>query len=290
MDYDRVDLRISKLNSVALVKHTQVIRSTLEEGINLIGGFGNLISPVLVKPNLCTIKDGTGATVTDIEVVKAIIGLLLQENEKLSIRIIETDSQSKYVQEAFDFFGYTEYCKEMRQKGADVATLDQSNTPLAKIQFDGKYFKNPELPEILSRPHYFISVATAKTHYLSYITGVLKNLFGVLPRKDMAVYHSKIHEVIADLARMLKPNLNIVDARVGVEDWNGPTTHQIGAFILGRDPVSVDSVMTKVFQLNPNDVPHLKKLEPYNLGSIDTEVIGISWKTFVIKFSIPKVP
>lgn len=277
------------MNSVALVKHTQDIRSTLEEGINLIGGFGNLKSPVLVKPNLCTIKDGTGATVTDIEVVKTIIDLLLQEDESLSIRIIETDSQSKYAQEAFDFFGYTEYCEEMQQIGADVATLDQSNTPLAKIQFDGEYFKDPELPEILSKPHHFISVATAKTHYLSYITGALKNLFGVLPRKDMAVYHSKIHEVITDLTRILKPNLNIIDARIGVEDWNGPTTHQIGAFIFGQNPVSVDAVMTKVFQLNPENVQHLVKLVNYNLGSMNPEIIGTSIEEVSVQFGIPKV-
>jgi len=277
------------LNSVALIKHTQDIRTTLEEGIKLIGGFGDLYSPVLVKPNLCTLKDGTGATVTDIEVVKTIIDLLLQEDESLKIRIIETDSQSKYAQEAFDFFGYTEYCEAMQQKGADVATLDQSNTPLAKIQFDGEYFKDPELPDILSKPHYFISVATAKTHYLSYITGVVKNLFGVLPRKDMAVYHSKIHEVIADLTRILKPNLNIVDARVGVEDWNGPTTHQIGCYIFGLNPVSVDAVMTKVFQLNPENVPHLMKLVDHNLGSIHPEVIGIPIEDVSVKFSIPKV-
>jgi uncharacterized protein (DUF362 family) len=277
------------LNSVALVKHTKDIRSTLEEGINLIGGFGSLISPVLVKPNLCTTKDGTGATVTDIEVVKAIIDLLLQEDESISIRIIETDSQSKFAQEAFDFFGFTDYCEQMQQQGADVATLDQSNTPLAKIQFDGEYFKDPELPEILSNMHYFISVATSKTHYLSYITGVLKNLFGVLPRKDMAVYHSNIHEVITDLAHILNPNLNIVDARVGVEDWNGPTTHKIGAFIFGYDPVSVDAVMTKVFQLKPENVSHLVKLNNQNLGSLHPEVIGARIEDVSVQFTIPKV-
>jgi uncharacterized protein (DUF362 family) len=175
------------LDSVALLKFKHNEYRTLSQGLNTIG-FGKLISPVLIKPNLCTIKDGTGHTVTDIEVVKSIVSLLLEEVENLSIRIIESDSMSKYAREVFDFFGYTDYCEMMQEKGADVATLDLSKAPLTKIQFEGDYFKDPDLPDVLTKPHYFISVANAKTHYLSYITGVLKNLFGVLPRKDMSYY------------------------------------------------------------------------------------------------------
>jgi uncharacterized protein (DUF362 family) len=277
------------LDPVAIVKYEEGLYSTLSRGFNLIGGFGELKSPVLIKPNICTNKDGTGHSVTDPELVKTIISTLLKIDSGLSVRIIESNSQSKNAQESFDFFGYTKYCEEQQETGNDVATVDLSNIPLAKIQFEGEYFSNPELPVIITEPHYFISVATAKTHYLSYITGVLKNLFGVLPRKDMAVYHSKIHEVIADLTRIVKPDLNIVDARVGVEDWNGPKTHRIGAFIIGEKPVSVDVVMTKVFQLDPNHVSHLVKLSGKEFGTMFPEVIGTPIKDVSVQFSIPKV-
>ena len=182
------------MDSVALVKYKEDIHSTLEEGLGHIGGFGDLKSPVLVKPNICTIKDGTGHSVTDIEVVKAIIDLLLETDSKLSIKIIESDSQSKNAGEVFVKFGYTKFCEDKQNSGFDVSTVDLSRLPLTRISFDGEYFKDPELPDILTRPHYFISVAVAKTHGLSYITGVLKNLFGVLPRKDMSFYHKQIHE------------------------------------------------------------------------------------------------
>ncbi len=245
-----MSLRKLNLDSAVLIKYKQNIRSTLKEGLGHLGGFGDLKSPVLIKPNICTIKDGTGHSVTDIEVVRVIIDLLLETDSKLSIKIIESDSQSKNAEEAFAKFGYTKYCEDKQKNGFDVTTVDLSRLPLTKISFDGEYFKNPELPDILTRPHYFISVAVAKTHGLSYITGVLKNLFGVLPRKDMSFYHPKIHEIITDLARILRPELNIVDARVGVEDWNGPITHRIEAFILGRQPVSVDATMTRIFELD----------------------------------------
>ena len=47
------------MNSVALVKHKQIFKETLEEGIDNLGGFGDLISPVIIKPNICTINDDT---------------------------------------------------------------------------------------------------------------------------------------------------------------------------------------------------------------------------------------
>ena len=48
------------MDSVALVKVNQDYEKALSEGLNLIGGFGVLQSPVLIKPNICTISDGTG--------------------------------------------------------------------------------------------------------------------------------------------------------------------------------------------------------------------------------------
>lgn len=275
------------MDPITIVRYNQDIRRTLEEGLNHLGGFGNLKSPVLVKPNLCTNKDGTGHSVTDTEVVKTIVELLLETDPKLSIKVIESDSQSKNADEVFVNFGYTKFCEDKQDSGFDVTTVDLSRSPLLPISFEGEYFNDPELPDILTRPHYFISVAVAKTHGLSYITGVLKNLFGVLPRKDMSFYHSQIHEIITDLARILRPELNIVDARVGVEDWNGPKTHKIGAFLMGRQPVSVDAVMTRIFELDPLDVSHLVKSSKHNLGVLDPIVIGESIEGLSVKFNKP---
>ncbi|MGY5871601.1 MAG: DUF362 domain-containing protein [Candidatus Thorarchaeota archaeon] len=275
------------MDSVALVKYGKDIQNTLEQGFGHLGGFGELKSPVLVKPNICTIKDNTGHSVTDTEVVKAVIELLLEKDSKLSIKIIESDSQSKNAGEAFVKFGYTKFCKDKEDSGFDVTTVNLSHSRLSKISFEGEYFTDPKLPEILTKPHYFISIAAAKTHGLSYITGVLKNLFGVLPRKDMSVYHSRIHEIITDLARILRPELNIVDARVGVEDWNGPITHKIDAFIFGRQPVSVDAVMTSIFELNPNDVLHLVKSSKHDLGLLEPSVVGEKVEDMSVKFSHP---
>jgi uncharacterized protein (DUF362 family) len=278
----------SLLNSVALVKHKDNISKTLEEGLTYIGGFGDLASPVLIKPNICTMSDNTGYSVTRVETVKALVGLLLETDEKLSIRIIESDSESKNAEEAFQKFGYTKLCEEMEAAGFDVKTVDLSNTPLMELQFIGDYFRYPELPEIILSAGYFISLAIPKTHYLSFITGALKNLFGILPKKDQAFYHSKIDEVIVDLARIIRPNLSIIDARVGIEGWNGPKTRRLDAFILGHGAVSVDATMARIMGFEPEQIRHIMNSYVYGLGTINPSVHGDSIESIAVKFKPPK--
>lgn len=276
------------MNTVALVKYKDSIIQSLREGLNHIGGFGPLKSPVLIKPNICTINDDTGYSVTRVETVSALIELLLKANEELSIKIIESDSQSKNAEESFQKFGYSQLCKENQKAGFDVSTVDLSKAPLKELSFHGDYFENPRLPEILLNVGYFISVAVPKTHYLSFVTGVLKNLFGVLPRKDQAFYHSSIDDVIVDLARIIRPSLNIVDARVGVEGWNGPKTRKIDTFILGRGAVSVDSVMARIMGFKPEQVRHIMKTFDYDLGTISPDVLGESIDPMVVRFNPAK--
>ncbi|MFW9888126.1 MAG: DUF362 domain-containing protein, partial [Candidatus Thorarchaeota archaeon] len=215
------------MTSVALVKFKESLKSTLSAGLDLIGGFSNLESPVLIKPNICTISDGTGSSVTDVKVVEAITRLILEEDRGLTIKIVESDSQSKYAEEAFEKFGYGDLERSMKREGFNVSLVNLSKSPLVKADFKGRYFDGPEIPDLLVNPHWFVTVAAAKTHYLTTITGALKNQFGVLPRKDQAFYHPHIDDVVIDLNNLIQPDLCIVDARVCVEGWNGPKTKRI---------------------------------------------------------------
>jgi len=275
------------VDSVALVKHKKDIGESLEQGLELIGGFGELRSPVLVKPNIRTISDNTGYSVTRVEVVEALLDLVLKENGNLSIRIIESDSQSKTTGDAFEKFGYTRLASRMQRAGFDVSLVNLSESRLTSTSFEGDYFTNPELPDLIAGSGYFISVAAAKTHYLTFITGVLKNLFGVLPRKDQSFYHSRIDDVIVDLARLIRPDLSIVDARVGIEGWNGPTTRRLDALILGYGPASVDATMTRIMGFEPREVRHLVESAKHDLGTLDPNVRGSSIESVAVRFEKP---
>ncbi|MDH5450870.1 MAG: DUF362 domain-containing protein [Candidatus Bathyarchaeota archaeon] len=275
------------VDSVALVKHEGDVGKALEEGIELLGGLGSLKSPFIIKPNICTGVDKTGFAVTNVSVVEALVDLVLKEDSNLSIKIVESDSESKFADEAFEKFGYTSLEQKLRIEGLDVSAVNLSRLPTVSVKLDGLYFKKFELPNVITGSKYFVSMAVAKTHYLTFVTGTLKNLFGLLPRKDQSFYHAHINDVIVDLNRLVRPDLCIVDARVGLEGWEGPKTRRLGTFIIGRKPVSVDATMARIMGFNPEKIRHLVKAEKYGLGTINPKVLGKSLKSTTVKFKPP---
>jgi uncharacterized protein (DUF362 family) len=275
------------LDSVAIVKHEGDVGKTLEEGIRLLGGFGTLRSPFIIKPNICADVVKTKFAVTDVEIVEALINLVLKEDRKLSIKIAESDSESKFANEAFKRFGYKSLEEKMRKFGFDASLVNLSHSPLSSVKLDGLYFKNPELPNLIIWSKYLVSIAIAKTHDLTFITGTLKNLFGLLPRKDKSFYHARINSVIVDLSRLVRPDLCIVDARVGLEGWEGPKARRLNTFILGRKPVCVDATMTRIMGFKPEKIRHLVEAEKNGLGSLDPKILGESLKSTTVKFNPP---
>jgi len=275
------------MDSVALVKHCGDLRRTIEEGIDLINGLEALKSPFIIKPNLCAGEDRTGFAVTNVKVVEALLSLVLEKDRNLSVKIVESDSSSKFADEAFETFGYKRLEEEMKSLGFDVSLVNLSRSPTAPVKLNGLYFKDPEAPTIITQPSFFVSLAVAKTHYLTYITGTLKNLFGLLPRKDQFVYHPYINEVIVDLNRIVRPDLCIVDARVGLEGWAGPRTRRVNAFIMGRNPVSVDSIMARVMGFNSKKIRQLLEAEKFDLGTLNPKVLGSNIESIKVPFNPP---
>jgi uncharacterized protein (DUF362 family) len=275
------------VDSVAVVKHEGDVSKALEMGIRLLGGFGVLQSPFIIKPNICASVVKTEFAVTDVKVVEALINLVLKEDRNLSIKIVESDSESKFADEAFEKFGYESLEEKMVKLGFDVSLVNLSHSPTFPVKLDGLYFKNPELPSLITGSKYFVSIAVAKTHYLTFITGTLKNLFGLLPRKDQSFYHAKINEVIVDLNRLVRPDLSIVDARVGLEGWEGPKTRRLNTFILGRKPVCVDATMARIMGFKPEKIRHLVEAEKHGLGSLEPRILGKSLKSTTVKFNPP---
>ena len=275
------------MDCVALVKYKGNLVETLKEAIELSGGFGALKSPFIIKPNICTNWDRTGVAVTNVEIVEALIKRVLQNDERLSIKIVESNSESKFADEAFENFGYKRLEDRFRSLGFDVSLVNLSRSPTVSVKLDGLYFKNPKLPKVLTEPRYFVSMAVAKTHRLTFITGTLKNLFGLLPRKNQSFYHPYINNVIVDLNRLVRPDLCVVDARVGLEGWAGPRMRHINTLIVGRNPVSVDATMARVMGFEPERIHHLVEAKEYDLGTLNPKILGESIESTTVKFKSP---
>lgn len=253
-----------------------------------MGGLKGLKSPLILKPNICTGNDHTDCANTKIEVIEALANEIIQENEDVEIRIVESDSMSKYADKAFEKYGYKNYVDRKSSQGVNISLTNLSKSKLKEYSFEGAYFKNPELPVILEDAGTIVSVALAKTHSLTMITGALKNLFGFLPRKDQAFYHPNIHDVINDLNNLFKSKLCLIDGRMGLEGVISGKPRNLGCIILGRNPVSVDSVMARVMSFDPEKIRHIVEAEKIGLGSMKPKIVGDKVEDLRVDFKTPK--
>jgi uncharacterized protein (DUF362 family) len=278
---------LSHRSVVAFLKIRGSFEETLNEAIKLIGGIGYLESPIVLKPNICTGNDHTGCANVKVDIVKALINQIVNEKEDAEIQVVESDSMSKYADRAFQKYGYNDLIDELKGGGLNISISNLSKSPLKKITFKGDYFTDPELPEILTSAGSFVSVALPKTHELTMVTGALKNMFGLLPRKNQGFYHPNIHEVILDLNRMFRSTLCLIDGRTGLEGVTSGTPRELGCLILGKDPASVDATMTRAMGFAPEKIRHIVEAERFGLGSMDPEIVGDNVDSYSVKFKTP---
>ena len=276
------------MDTVAFLKCRDRFEETLGEALDLIGGVGELDSPLVLKPNICTGNDHTGAANVKVGAMGALVDRILEENGDIEIRVVESDSMSKWADEAFERYGYRAYVEELRDRGVNAHLFNLSKSQLTRFDYDGYYFKRPELPAPLADAGGFASVALAKTHSLTMVTGSLKNLFGFLPRKDQVFYHPDIHEVILDLNRMFRSRLCLIDGRMGLEGVISGKPRSLGCLILGRNPASVDATMARAMGFDPTRIRHILEAVEHGLGSLHPEVVGDDPESYAVKFKKPK--
>jgi len=276
------------MDTVALVGCKDNFGEALGEAIELIGGLGDLGSPLILKPNICTGNDHTGCANVKVEAVEALVDHILEGDGGAEVRIVESDSMSKYADRAFERYGYRAYVERLQGLGVDISLHNLSESSMARFDYDGYYFKDPELPGPLGDAGGFVSVALAKTHSLTWVTGALKNMFGLLPRKDQGFYHPEIHEVILDLNMMFRSGLCLIDGRMGLEGVISGNPQRLGCVILGRNPVSVDATMARVMGFDPGRIRHIVEAAGHGLGSLDPVVVGDDLESRVVEFKTPK--
>jgi uncharacterized protein (DUF362 family) len=104
-------------------------------------------------------------------------------------------------------------------------------------------------------------------------------------------YHPRINDVIVDVNRLVKPELCIVDARVGLEGWGGvyakPIVRPVRRVIIGRDPVSVDAMMSRVMGFDPATIRHIVETAQFDRGTLYPHLLGESLESLIQSFQRP---
>lgn len=102
------------------------------------------------------------------------------------------------------------------------------------------------IPRLVNDCDLLVNIPKVGTHGRTKLTCALKNLFGLLAESDkQGVYHPPgVDKVIADLAKIVRCDLSVVDAKKEV--------------IVGVDPLTVDILACSFAGLEPLKVEHLR--------------------------------
>jgi uncharacterized protein (DUF362 family) len=216
----------------------------------------------LVKPNIC------GCFPPSLDLLSGVVEFLLPKAE--SVVIGETGTIVCEPEEQFEKLGVAPLVKRF---GSRVQAVDLSDDERVEVQVPHPHaLKKIVLPKTVLESDVLVNVPKVGTLRVTRLTCALKNLFGLLPQKRKYYgYHllGGMHKVIADIAQVVKPDLNIVDAGSKV--------------ILGADALAVDVVACRFVDLDPLTVGHLRLV---------SEDRGEKLETFMKKIDVvePQTP
>jgi uncharacterized protein (DUF362 family) len=228
------------------------VKEILDEARDL-GWLNDLKNKIVIKPNLCDLSPWDLGATTDPEIVLSIIKYFKEINPGLKFYIIESDARERTTEEAFQRMGYYETLKDVAEL-VNITRLPQINVEIPT------YPNELSLPELFFDDFFLISIANLKTHTYQKISCAVKNQFGCVPEWDRRKYHPYLEEVLDFINRAVKPDLCLIDGRIGMEGGGpvGGTPLKTEILILGRDPFWTDVTCAQIMGMNPKKIPFLK--------------------------------
>jgi uncharacterized protein (DUF362 family) len=229
-----------------VVKISRVQENTdtiLKEAVQNAGLRGK--QKIFVKPNLSHPEYVPGV-VTDPALLRELVSLLRDGADEVVVG--ESDGFNYPCWSAFDKTGLE---KAVKQEGGTVINLSEDK--VVKVKFPGKGpLGNLFLPKTVLDADAVVDVALMKTHEFAVYSGAIKNLFGCVPSNRRIYLHPYLPEVFYRLYAVFKPQLTIMDARVGIEG-NGPTKGnpvKMDLMLTSGDALALDVTATKVMGLD----------------------------------------
>ncbi len=245
---------------------------TLRKALDAIGGLKRFIKPgdvVLVKPNAAFDRSPNLGATTHPEIISELITMLYLECRAAEVKVADNPIESPA-----DSFEKSGIKRAVENAGARVYLPDGNafrnlHTPDAVLIKNWSFFHRP-----FRNVTKVIGLAPVKDHNLCSASLGIKNWYGLLGGKRNQ-FHQDIHEIISDLAIMIRPTLTILDG-MRVLMRNGPTggipsdvvmKHTI---IAGTDQVAMDAwAVTNLLERGRELPEYLMKSEMKGAGKID---------------------
>ena len=246
------------------------IRRNLENALEAIGEEPRGESAVL-KPNLVNQYGHVHGTTTHATIVEAVHDALRDRGFK-KITIADGPSINRPVDEVFENSGMRALAERL---GVDLVDLNQAE----RRNVPWPYGELP-LPNVILDADYYVNLPKMKTHVRCGVTLSMKNQQGICDYDEKRNNHKRgVDEPLGELAKILKPNLIVLDGVEGMEG-NGPTHGKRcapGIFACGTEAVEFDTVVAQVMGFEPHEVPMIgyateSPIEPRVVGTTIEEI------------------
>lgn len=276
------------MTRVALMKcrdySNERLKSIISEGLQQIGfkleAFRN--KRVILKPNLLMASTPDKAITTHPEFFRAVAQIVNEYGGKPVIA--ESPAMSSLV----NILPKTGYLSIIEEESIEIGDVSETHV----LVYDkAKTFKRFEISRPFFDADIILNLPKFKTHGITYATGAAKNLFGTIPGLKKSQWHTKapnpteFSDMILDLNEALlrgiqppRQFIHIMDAIVGQEgEGPGPTgkPREIGAVIVGENPIAVDYVAVKVVGLDVEKVRTITSGWSRDLGISSPDEIRI---------------
>jgi uncharacterized protein (DUF362 family) len=221
---------------------------------------------VVIKADLCSTSSFTGEA-TDLGLIEQVLKIY---EGIAKCAVVGVDNSGRKAKDCFERTGVSELAERYY---AD--TIDLGRDVKIPIAEEGSVLKNFKMPRTILKADVFINMPKMKTDENTTVSLGLMNIFDIIPGKH-EIYRPKIAESICDFLSIRNPDLNIMDAIIGIEGSEGRRrTKQLDLLLASRDIVAMDTIACRIMGINPVNVEHVFRAGYSGLGEYTEKNIKI---------------
>ena len=248
---------------------------TLQLALQALGGIETFIRKgdrVLIKVNAAFASPPLLSATTHPELVSELTRLCLNAG---AAAVQVTDNP---INDPASCFALTGIGQAARGAGAEVILPEERYFRPLTLK-DARLIQNwPVLLRPVAGATKLIGLAPVKDHHRSGASMVMKNWYGLLGGRRN-IFHQDIQTVIAELARMVKPTLVVLDGTMTMMT-NGPTGGSLSdlketrTLIVATDQVAADAFGATLLDKTAADLPFIAKAEALGAGTADYRALS----------------
>jgi uncharacterized protein (DUF362 family) len=277
---DPSNLILPDFSIAALGQKMSIVRgedrvATLRMALKSLGGIGTFIKKgdrVLLKVNAAFASPAMLSATTHPAIITEMTQLCFRAG---AASVVVTDNP---INDPASCFTLTGIADAARSAGARVLLpRDDLFSPMTVK--DAKLIRNwPVLYKPFTDITKVIGMAPLKDHHRSGASMIMKNWYGLLGGRRN-IFHQDIHNIIMELAMMVKPSLVILDATTSMMT-NGPTGGSLSdlkntnTMIVSTDQVAADAFGASLLGRSLDELPFIGKAEAAGIGTADYQKLN----------------